>query len=40
MMAEFITTGKTAEVDINFFCLNRFAEGQPIHGRNSYRILG
>jgi sarcosine oxidase subunit beta len=40
LMAEFITTGKTTEVDIRFFRLSRFAEGQPIRGKYSYSILG
>jgi sarcosine oxidase subunit beta len=40
LMAEFITTGRTSDVDIRFFRLSRFAEGKPIRGKYTYSILG
>jgi sarcosine oxidase subunit beta len=40
LMAEFVTTGQTREVDIRFFRLSRFEEGQPIRGKYSYSIIG
>ncbi len=40
LMAEFITEGRTTDVDISFFRFSRFAEGKPITGKYEYSIVG